>query len=340
MKHLSLLTKAKVKTILNKRTGETKFGERIKILSNALSIYDQLKDLDVRYVIFGINEDIGIQANHGKPGAYNAFDTTIKILLNTQHNAFNQGNKVCVLGTLEFDDLYLTLEEFEGTPKERLQLMRKMVVEIDKVVTELVHTIVGAGKVPIAIGGGHNNAYGLLKGSSLALKKPLHCINFDAHSDLRSEEGRHSGNGFTYAKSEGFLSRYSIFGLHENYTSQAILEYMDAKKERISYCTYEEIQVRKEKSAGTALKEAVAFIGKGAFGIEIDCDAIKHVPSSAKTPSGFSVLQTRRFVSQVATVKTTYLHICEAAPSKKDKFGVGKLISYLITDFIKAREKI
>ena len=32
-----------------------------------------------------------------------------------------------------------------------------------------------------------------------------------------------------------------------------------------------------------------------------------------------------------------YLHICEAAPTKKTANQVGKLITYLITDFIKAK---
>jgi formiminoglutamase len=32
-------------------------------------------------------------------------------------------------------------------------------------------------------------------------------------------EGRHSGNGFSYAYEEGFLKIF-YFGLHENYTSK------------------------------------------------------------------------------------------------------------------------
>jgi arginase family enzyme len=32
----------------------------------------------------------------------------------------------------------------------------------------------------------------------------VNAINFDAHSDFRILEGRHSGNGFSYAYEEGF----------------------------------------------------------------------------------------------------------------------------------------
>ena len=74
-----------------------------------------------------------------------------------------------------------------------------------------------------------------------------------------------------------------------------------------------------------------------AFGIEIDCDAIENIPSSAASPSGFSVKQARQFVHYFAKHKNAkYLHICEAAPTKKTETKVGKLITYLITDFIRA----
>ena len=89
--------------------------------------------------------------------------------------------------------------------------------------TNLIFKIVSAGKTPIVIGGGHNNAYGNIKGTSLALNKPINVINFDAHTDFRALEGRHSGNGFSYAFQEGFLNNYFIFGIHENYSSKAVL---------------------------------------------------------------------------------------------------------------------
>jgi formiminoglutamase len=47
----------------------------------------------------------------------------------------------------------------------------------------------------------------------------VNAINFDAHSTFILE-GRHSGNGFSYAYEEGFLKNILFFGLHENYTSK------------------------------------------------------------------------------------------------------------------------
>ena len=55
------------------------------------------------------------------------------------------------------------------------------------------------------------------------------------------------------------------------------------------------------------------------------------------TPSGFSMNQARQFVHHFGSNKLAkYLHICEAVPRKNSPIKVGKAISYLITDFIKA----
>ena len=336
MDKLILFNKSDLKKLLKKRPDESKFGEHIKLLSNVQGIYEQLKNLDVRYVIFGVPEDVGVFANHGNTGAYRAWDATIKILLNTQHSQLNDASKVAILGYLDFSTERETISNLNQQKTKDLKFARELVAKIDTYVTQIVHDIVKAGKIPIVIGGGHNNAYGNIKGSSLALKKPINTINFDAHTDFRKEEGRHSGNGFSYAYTEGFLKNYFVFGLHENYTSQTILDKMNQLK-TIQYNTFEAIEIRKDLKFKQEMSKALEFINNSAFGIEIDCDAIENIPSSAKTPSGFSVSKTRQFVSHFAKNKNAvYLHICEAAPKKKEENQIGKLISYLITDFIRA----
>ena len=220
-------------------------------------------------------------------------------------------------------------EEFKEVRKQGKKDVlkaRKIVTKIDEYVTHIIHQIVMAGKKPILIGGGHNNAYGNIKGSSLAIGKPINVINFDAHSDFRDEEGRHSGNGFKYAFAEGFLANYFVFGLHENYTSDKIFKALD-KSKSIEYNTFDALEIRNELKFKKELERAYLHVSNSNFGIEIDCDAIENIPSSAMTPSGFSVNKTRQFLN---------LHICEAAPTKKTTTQVGKLITYLITDFIKA----
>ncbi|GAA4935127.1 formimidoylglutamase [Algibacter agarivorans] len=322
--------------LLNKRSGESKFGQHVKILPRISNIYEQLESLDVTHVILGLPEDIGVFANHGKMGTSKAWYATLKVLLNIQSNEFTSANKVLILGQLDFTSELLAVSKLNPAKKKDILKARKLVDTIDASVTNIIHQIVLAGKKPIIIGGGHNNAYGNIKGASLALNKGINVINFDAHSDFRDEEGRHSGNGFKYAFAEGFLANYFIFGLHENYTSDKIIKILNISKS-IKYNTFEAIEVRNELKYKKELERAATHVAKNPFGIEIDCDAIENMPSSAMTPSGFSVNRTRNFVNYFAKHNNAcYLHICEASPTKKTANKVGKLITYLITDFIKA----
>jgi formiminoglutamase len=218
------------------------------------------------------------------------------------------------------------------------------VERIDKEVVHVITSIFKCGKTPIIIGGGHNNAYGNIKGTALGLGKPINAVNFDAHSDFRILEGRHSGNGFSYAYEEGFLKKYFIFGLHENYTSKNVLDILKKMEDRVHYNTYDEIKVRQQKNFQQELNTAYDFIKNDSYGIEIDLDALPNIASSAMTMSGFSIEELRQFVSFFGKNKNAaYLHICEGAPDlgeEKNNHLIGKLIGYLVTDFIKSRKEL
>ncbi|NRD23472.1 formimidoylglutamase [Winogradskyella litoriviva] len=338
MNHLVLFTEKEKQKLLKKRKGESKFGEHIQLIPNLTNIYDDIVNLDVDYVLFGINEDIGVFGNFGQTGTYKAWEATLKVLLNIQSNSFTSAKRVLILGQLDYLEERKSLLSLDISKKKELSKVRQFVETIDKDVTNVVSSIVRAGKTPIIVGGGHNNAYGNIKGCSLANNKRMNVVNFDAHSDFREDEGRHSGNGFSYAFAEGFLRNYFIFGLHENYTSIKLLNTIK-KIKNLKYNTYESIEVRNEVDFKPEMKAALDHVSEKLFGIEIDCDAIADIPSSAMTPSGFNVTQARQFVSYFGKHKNaSYLHICEAAPTKKTMTKVGKLITYLITDFIRAND--
>lgn len=339
MDRLILFNNNDLKSLLKNRPNESKFGEHIQLLPNFTTIYDALLHLDVDYVIFGIPEDVGVFANYGHCGTALAWQATLKVLLNIQSNAFTKAERVLILGHLDFSKEMEKLNELDPNIKKDIQKARKLTAKIDTYVTDLVYQIVKAGKKPIIVGGGHNNAYGNIKGTSLAKLKAVNVVNFDAHSDFRHEEGRHSGNGFSYAYAEGFLKNYFIFGLHENYTPDLIFRTLD-KFKNIEYNTFESIIIRKDLKYKSELQRASDHVSLKPFGIEIDCDAIKNIPSSAMTPSGFSVKKARAFVNHFGAFENAaYLHICEAAPTPDTEIIVGKLITYLITDFIRANSQ-
>lgn len=337
---LKVLTQGDLSIYTNYRNGEIKFGERVFVAQNQDNWQKEFKENPCKYVIVGIPEDIGIKANFGRPGSKSAWQSFLKTFLNLQHNRFCKGTWVGILGSFDFSALLEKAEKLDPNNKEQRKELFTLVQLMDKEVSHIIAKIVGMNKIPIVIGGGHNNAYGNIKGTALAKGKAINVINFDAHTDFRPLEGRHSGNGFSYAFEEGFLKNYFIWGLHENYTSKSIFSQIKQHQDRIKYNTYEQIAIRKEKNFAIEILEAQNHIDTNYYGLEIDLDSFPMVASSAITPTGFSVEQAREFIHHFSKSKNVaYLHLCEGAPdldSPENQHLVGKLMGYLVTDFIKA----
>ena len=331
--------------ITNHRNGEIKFGEKMITVPKGIDPLEFIATCEAKYVILGIPEDIGIRANYGRPGAASAWNSAIKSIANIQHNRFCKGNQIVILGQLNVANEMAEVEHLDFNDIDDRSKLSQLVKKIDKEVSHIIFNIVKLGKTPIIIGGGHNNAYGNIKGTALAKGKPINAINFDAHSDFRILEGRHSGNAFSYAYEEGFLKKYFIFGLHENYTSKSVLDTLKKIEDRVRYVTYDSINIRKEKEFDHEMVQALDFINQEAFGVEIDLGAIPNIASSTMTLTGFSIEELRRFVSFFGKFQNaTYLHLCEGAPDlgeEKNDHLIGKIIGHLITDFIKSNnEKI
>lgn len=345
MDKVILFTKNDLGKITNQRNGEIKFGEKMLTIPKEVDVFKYISSCEAKYVLFGIPEDIGIRANFGRPGAASAWNSAIKSIANIQHNRFCKGNQIVILGQLDVSKEMAEVAHLDFNDIDDRSKLSQLVESIDKEVAHLIFNIINTGKIPIIIGGGHNNAYGNIKGTALAKGKPINAINFDAHSDFRILEGRHSGNAFSYAFEEGFLSKYFIFGLHENYTSKSVLTTLKKMEERVRFVTYDSIKIKREKDFDLEMKEALEFIEQDVFGVEIDLGAIPNIASSTMTLTGFSVEELRQFVSFFGKHKNaTYLHLCEGAPDlgeEKNDHLVGKIIGHLITDFIKSKnEKI
>lgn len=344
MENIIRLTKSDLTKYTKQRSGEVKFGERLETVPDDNASWDFLGKSDADFVLFGIPEDIGVMANFGRRGAATAWEATLNNIVNIQNNKFCKGSSLLILGHLDTEEATKASEGLDVTKTEDRKKLSSIIEKIDKEVSHIVCSILQAGKTPIIIGGGHNNAYGNIKGTALAKGKPVNAVNFDAHTDFRILEGRHSGNGFSYAFEEGFLNKYFIFGLHENYTSKGVMEQLKKSPGRIKYNTYEEISVRRESSFYDEMGHALGFIEDETFGIEIDLDAIPNIASSAMTPTGFSVENVRQFIHYFGKNKNAaYLHICEGAPSldcKETSHLTGKLIAAMITDFIKSKDEV
>jgi len=337
MEFLKTYSRETLNDLLRKRTGEEKIGEKVQTVSTTWG--KDLEKSSAKFVILGIPEDIGVRANYGRAGAGTAFKPALESFLSQQSNDFLSGENICVLGEIEVDDLMEKSTHLNTKNKDVIGQLRDLVLELDERVTQVISKIISAGKIPIIVGGGHNNAYGNIKGASIALNKKINVINCDQHLDFRAMDGRHSGNAFSYAFENNFMDKYSVFGMHEQYNNKAALEKFKNNSSRLFYNTYESVFVREEIDFKTAMQQCIGFVKNEVCGIEIDLDAITNVPSSAKTSSGVSPIQARQYVFQSAkNLNAAYFHIAEGAPIlshiKADN-KTGKLIAYLMTDFIK-----
>ena len=331
-----------------RRVGETRIGERVQSIpwQQEDSWGAVMADMPGRYVLLGIPEDIGVRANMGRGGAYSAWIPALNTLLNTQSNKTFTGEEVIVLGHLHCDVLMEEMKALDIAIPEHLQKARSLVEEIDRCLFPVIETLIRAGKEVIVIGGGHNNAYGILRGLSIAMQQQgiaeVGCINCDAHSDLRPLEGRHSGNAFSYALHEGYLQKYAMIGLHEMFNMDSVLEKIDGD-ERLDATWFEDIFIRETISLKDATEQALHFTKGMPVGLELDLDTVQNIPSSAKTSSGISTIEARRLVHQIALkANVKYFHLAEAAPVLshiKTDLKTGKLMAYLITDYIKARNQ-
>ena len=306
-------TKKKIQSITSIRDGETKIGEKLCY-----------KIEDSKYVIIGISEDIGPQANMGLKGSLNAFEAFLSRFVNTQSNRFLNGEEIFIAGEIKQTEAFQNIIE----AKKRIEIL-------DDFVKSIAEPIIKLGKTLIVIGGGHNNAYPLIKASFHKTNKAINVINLDPHADCRALEGRHSGNPFSYAKKNGFLNHYTVFGLHQQYNSESIYNYLDENK--FNYTFFEDYLDQKINLKQDILNFVTSKKPEIALGIELDLDSIEMMPSSAFTPNGFSISEARIYLRELAKQKDIlYIHLPEGAPQSEFEIKiVGKTLTYLVVDFIK-----
>ncbi|MBK5271557.1 MAG: arginase, partial [Bacteroidia bacterium] len=140
------------------------------------------------------------------------------------------------------------------------------------------------------------------------------------------------------AEEDGYLQKYCVLALHENYLQQNV--WVDIVNNVFMDCiTYEDIFVHEKRTFLQAVAHATGFTEDTMTGIELDLDSIQNTLSSASTPVGISPVHARQYISFTAMdSKPAYLHICEGATKLSDgraDAATGKLISYLVSDFIK-----
>ena len=135
------------------RPGEKQLGDILK----------KKKDSEGDYVFLIISEDIGVRANGGRPGAAENSLHFYKAIATLSCNDFLPSEKFGWT-TISIADLQKESKNYKY-PKDKKKLY-SLVDEIDKIVFKKIQGLLAKGKVPLVLGGGHNNAYPILKALS------------------------------------------------------------------------------------------------------------------------------------------------------------------------------
>ncbi len=304
----------------NKREGESKLAENIRFGEDTT---------DSKFVILGISEDIGPQMNLGLSGANLGFDSFCKALQNVQANKYYDGHNLGILGEIVQCVDFVDIKTSKG-----------LVEELDEYVLEILQEFVTSKQKLIVIGGGHNNAFPIIKHVHNISNKKVQVVNIDPHADCRTTEYRHSGNPFSHAFEMNLLDNYAVFGLHESYNNRFILDFLKGKN-----CTSNTFETFLDSPEAwyNQLKLHFENLDKSLpITLDIDLDAIAFCPSSALSPSGFSIEDIRKIIRLVASKNSiTSLHLPEGAPKTEEELRIfGKMATYFVMDFIKCQNKI
>ncbi len=352
MNYLKLYQAATLAAFQQQRSGEIRLGERLywpAATADLSSSLQQAKIAGVKFVILGIPEDIGPRANLGNGGADLGFEAFLKRFLNLQANPFINPEQIWLLGAIDCDDLQQQSQHLDAKDAAQLALLRQLCGQIDQRTSPVLQAIFKAGLLPIVIGGGHNNALPILQALAQHHGGAVNAVNLDPHCDFRLLEGRHSGNGFSYAKAQHWLDRYFVLGLHELKNSATALVSM--QQAAAGFCSYQDIYLRQTYSFEQALTKAQQFFAveqskpqQVPLGIELDTDSISMMPVSAFTNCGITVSAAERYVYHFAVLpQASYLHLAEAAPSQHPAglaagmSEAGQVLTALVLAFIQAK---
>ena len=347
--HFKRYQKADLLSCTHLRKYETKLGE-VVLCDTSKDIEEVISETKAKYILFGIPEDIGVKANMGQGGTDTAWFSFLDAFLNVQSNDFLSGEDIFVAGYFDFKEAQKLINVNAESAEEKIIAYRSFVKKIDDAVEEMVKLITENKKIPVIIGGGHNNAYPAIKGAAKGLYKAellplaqINCINLDAHSGFQPAEGRHAGNAFRYADEDGYLNKYCVIGIHENYLPQNVWVDM-VNNLFMDYITYEDIFIHEKKNFIQAVAHATGITEDNYTGIELNLSSIENILSSDTTPCGITPLHARQFMNFAATdSKVAYLHICGGIAKFNNgeiSSSTGKLISYLVSDFLKAHERM
>lgn len=214
---------------------------------------------------------------------------------------------------------------------------------------EVISSIISKNVFPIALGGGHDMAFGHFKGILDALKttdkKSIGIINFDAHFDLRPVEGKsNSGTPFNQIiagqKQDSVEVNYFAVGIQRQANTKELFSI--AEQEGVEYAVNYECE-SSNPELGILKNRLQTFIDRNdCIYVTIDMDGFSsaYAPGvSAPSPLGFTpyfVFKTLGFL--IDSGKVISCDIAELNPSL-DRDSLTANLAAKLVDFIVMRRK-
>lgn len=314
-----LLQPVDCQALFSPRVGEQRLGEVLPQLAPVVDqpAYQQALaeawEHGQRILLVGVPESIGPRANLGRGGAEHGWTAALKGLLNLQVNDLVATDLLLLAGAVPTDDLQQQSTDLDANDSEQLTQLRDLCGQLDDRVSAVLQPAFAQGFAVILIGGGHNNAYPLLSSLAEVTEQKVGAINLDPHADFRACEGRHSGNGFSYAYQHGALGHYHVVGLHPAKNNATSIQRL--RQAGFSWLELPELWHQPWADLLTDVQQR-AQSWQCPFGIEIDVDALQAVPASAINFIGLPVNHAATLVGELASHQNArYLHVAEAAPS-------------------------
>lgn len=271
--------------------------------------------------ILGFSCDEGIRRNQGRPGACEGPDSFRKSLAKHPFNPLRR-QSVFDIGNISCMDERLSLsQEALGAVIGRM-LDRKI--------------------LPIAIGGGHEIAWGTYQGIRRAYPdNTIAVVNFDAHFDLRplldNDQGT-SGTSFTQiandAERRNTPFNYTCIGIQRYGNTKQLFD--RAEKLKANFVFADDIHLKGWKSAAVAINRAIDSSELVYVTICLDVFSASTAPGvSAPQPLGLYPWQLIPLLRQLAqSKKTICLDIAELSPVHDTNGMTSDLAASLVCDFI------
>src|SRR4030095_13977172 len=107
------------------RRFETKLGERIQVVHNAVELERSIAASNAKYVLFGIPEDLGAKGNFGIGGADTLWIPFLQSFLNIQSNDFLDGAELLLAGHFDFGDMQYLIDTTAKGEEEKIAAYRQ-----------------------------------------------------------------------------------------------------------------------------------------------------------------------------------------------------------------------